>query len=99
MLSRSELDAGATAAGGDTDAALEEHFPDSLTPMRRSYNNGSDPKQFRAVRKVRRHLRAQEPYDRVLPIDDQNVRIRISERLPQPTLRLRLRCGMSQIGQ
>lgn len=99
MLSGSELDPCATAAGGDTDAALEEHLPDSLTLMRRSYNNGSDPKEFRAVRKVRRHLCAQERHDRVLPIDNQNVRIRISERLPQPTLRFRLRCGVSQIGQ
>src|SRR5688572_5864754 len=58
VLSGSELDPCATAAGGDTDAALEEHLPDSLTPMRRSYNNGSDPKESRAVREVRRHVRA-----------------------------------------
>ncbi len=67
--------------------------------MRRSYNNGSDPKQFRAVGKVRRHLCAQQCHNPVLPIDHEDVRIRISERLPQPTLRFRLRCGVSQIGQ
>jgi hypothetical protein len=99
VLSRSELDPCAAAAGSDIDAVLKEDLPNSPISMRCGNHDSGNPKELRAVRKVRRHVCAQHSQHPVLPIDHHNVRMRVSERLLQPTLRFQLRCGVSQISQ
>jgi hypothetical protein len=99
VLSRGELNPCATAALSDVDAALKEHLSGSFTPMRRSNDQSSNTKELRAIREVRRHLRAQHCHHPVLPIDDENMRIPVSERLPQPTLCFQRRCRVSQFSE
>lgn len=67
--------------------------------MRRSDDQGSNPKELRAIGEVRRQLRARQCHHPVPTIDDENMRIRVSERLPQPTLCLQRRGGVIQFGK